>query len=415
MDFSHSFHDAAMCKALLQKLDAKLQEYGREIRFMEVCGTHTVSIFQSGLRYLLPAGLTHLSGPGCPVCVTHDAEIAAFLYLAEKENVILVTFGDLMRVPAPDGRSLKHAQANGARVQIVYSPLDALQIAKDNPHSEVVFLGVGFETTAPAIAGLILSAKKMEINNFSVFSCHKLVPPALKALMAANENDLPSDFPTDSRKTSGKTSRKLSDKVSDKASRTSPRTSPSTSSHNTPSHIDAFLLPGHVALILGIKPFEFIAKDYGYPAIIAGFEPADIIHALSSIIEQKIDGRAEVCNGYTRAVADVGSPPALAIMDKVFSVCDTNWRGLGLIPQSGLAIREDFANFDAKVRHNIQLIETKPLAGCKCGEVLSGKMAPPDCPLFGKICTPQNPTGPCMVSTEGSCAAWYNYQGIILD
>lgn len=372
MDFSHSFHDANMCKALLKKLDIKLQEYGKEIRFMEVCGTHTVSIFQSGLRSLLPSGLIHLSGPGCPVCVTHDAEVATFLQLAEKENVILVTFGDLIRVPAPDGRSLKHAQASGARVQIVYSPLDALQIAKDNPQSDVIFLGVGFETTAPAIAGTILSAKKMGINNFSVFSCHKLVPPALKALMAVDEDD------------------------------SSPR-------------IDAFLLPGHVALILGIKPFEFIAKDYGYPAIIAGFEPADIIHALYTIVEQKIENRAEVCNGYTRAVTDTGNPAAQIILDKVFSVCDTKWRGLGLIPESGLIIRDEFAEFDARIRHNIQLIETKPLAGCKCGEVLSGKISPCDCPLFGKICTPQNPTGPCMVSTEGSCAAWYNYQGIILD
>ena len=380
MDFSHSFHDAAMCKALLAKLDMQLQKYGKEIRFMEVCGTHTVSIFQSGLRSLLPSGLIHLSGPGCPVCVTHDAEVATFIQLAEKENVIIATFGDLIRVPAPDGRSLKHAQANGARVQIVYSPLDAIQIAKENPQSDVVFLGVGFETTAPAIAGALLTAKKMGLNNFSVFSCHKLVPPALHALMGSSDT--------------------LIDSSAESASS---------------ARIDAFLLPGHVALILGLEPFKFIAEKYKCPAIVAGFEPADIIHALYSIVEQKIAGVPGVVNGYKRAVDDAGNPAARAILDKVFSVCDTQWRGLGLIPQSGLAIREEFADFDAKVRYNIQLVETKPLPGCKCGDVLSGKINPSECPLFGKRCTPQNPTGPCMVSTEGSCAAWYNYQGIILD
>lgn len=375
MDLTHAFHDADMCKALLEKLNTRLDVYtqkeGKEIRFMEVCGTHTVSIFQSGLRSLLPSSLVHLSGPGCPVCVTHDSEVATFLRFAEKENCIIATFGDLIRVPAPDGKSLKHAQANGARVQIVYSPLDAVELARNNPQSDVVFLGVGFETTAPAIAGAILTAKKQNIRNFSVFCCHKLVPPALRVL--------------------------LEESTQSKEDHT----------------IDAFLLPGHVALILGLQPFEFITKEYGFPAIVAGFEPAEIIHALLGIVEQKLQGKSDIANAYTRAVATDGNPAARALVDKVFQVCDTKWRGLGYIPESGLTIQDSFADFNAQLVHNIELIETKPLAGCKCGEVLSGKIRPVDCPLFGKVCTPQNPTGPCMVSTEGSCAAWYNYNSVL--
>mgnify|MGYP001027370315 CR=1 FL=1 len=362
-----TLHDRKMCSALLDKLKRSIDEYGKPIRFMEVCGTHTVSIFQSGLRTLLPEGFTHLSGPGCPVCVTHDSEVATFLRLAEKENVILATFGDLIRVPAPDGRSLKHSMANGANVQIVYSPMDAVKLALDNPQKEVVFLGVGFETTAPTIAATIMAAKSKNIKNYSVFCCHKLVPPALAVLLDNNIND---------------------------------------------RYIDAFLLPGHVSLVTGLVPFEFIAKDYRYPAVVAGFEPAEIIHALYLISEQKRQGKALVENAYTRAVSYEGNVTAKNILNTVFEVCDTKWRGLGEIPQSGLKIKKDFADFDALIKHDEQVVPTKPLAGCKCGEVLQGKITPAQCPLFAKVCTPQNPTGPCMVSTEGSCAAWYNYQGL---
>lgn len=368
MNTPYELHDPNMCKALLQKLDQRLQDYGQDIRFMEVCGTHTVSIFQSGLRSLLPKGLTHLSGPGCPVCVTHDAEVATFLTFAAQKDIIVATFGDLMRVPAPNGESLKHAVADGAHVQVIYSPLDAVELAKNNPQKQIVFLGVGFETTAPAVAASILSAKKQNIHNFSVFSCHKLVPPALKALLSNEE-----------------------------------------------STIDAFLLPGHVALILGLKPFMFLAQKYNSPAIVAGFEPAEIIHALYMIVEQKISGKISVENAYTRAVANEGNLAAQNIMAQVFATHDTKWRGLGLIPQSGLTIREEFAEFDALLLHNIKLEDTIPLKGCRCGDVLSGKISPKECPLFGTVCTPHNPTGPCMVSTEGSCAAWYQYDGVDFD
>lgn len=367
MNLHDELHDKSMCTALLDKLAKSIELYGKPIRFMEVCGTHTVSIFQSGLRSLLPEGLSHLSGPGCPVCVTHDAEVATFLKLAEKENVILATFGDLIRVPAPGGSSLKHAMADGAQVQIVYSPMDAVKLAKDNPQKEVVFLGVGFETTAPTIAATILFAKKNNIKNYSVFCCHKLVPPALKVLLDNNAGD---------------------------------------------RYIDAFLLPGHVSLVLGLEPFEFMAKEYQYPAVVAGFEPAEIIHALYMISEQKRRGTALVENAYTRAVSYEGNVTAKNMMDTVFDVCDAKWRGLGEIPQSGLKIKDAYADFDALVKLDESLAQTKPLAGCKCGEVLQGRITPRECPLFAKVCTPQNPTGPCMVSTEGSCAAWYNYQGL---
>lgn len=367
MNLHDELHSREICNALLDKLKKSLDTYGKPIRFMEVCGTHTVSIFQSGLRSLLPEGLSHLSGPGCPVCVTHDSEVATFLKLAGKENVILATFGDLIRVPAPDGKSLKHAMAEGADVRIVYSPMDAVELAPKNPQKEVVFLGVGFETTAPTIAATVLYAKKNNIKNYSVFCCHKLVPPALKVLLDNNVND---------------------------------------------RYIDAFLLPGHVSLIIGLKPFEFMAKDYQYPAVVAGFEPAEIIHALYMICEQKRLGQAKVENAYTRAVSYEGNTTAQNMLSAVFDVCDAKWRGLGNIPQSGLKIKESLAEFDALAKLGESLAQTKPLPGCKCGEVLQGKITPAQCPLFGKVCTPQNPTGPCMVSTEGSCAAWYNYQGL---
>lgn len=368
MDFSASFQDPALCKGLLARLDKELRAYGQPVRFMEVCGTHTVSIFQSGLRSLLPEGLTHLSGPGCPVCVTHDSEVAAFLDVAGRDGVMVATFGDLLRVPGPDGRSLKHAQADGARVQVVYSPLDAVRLAAEHPADQVVFLGVGFETTAPAVAGAVLAARQQGLDNFSVLSCHKLVPPALRALLDNDEGHFKCD-------------------------------------------IDAFLLPGHVAVVLGLEPFRFVADTYGRPAVVAGFEPADILSALCLIAEQLREGRPRVANAYARAVDEAGSPAARRVLDQVFRVRDARWRGLGVIPRSGLALREEFEAFDAFARLDVALPQTRPIPGCRCGDVLTGSITPDQCPLFGKVCTPQNPTGPCMVSTEGSCSAWFKYQG----
>lgn len=358
-----ALRDPKLCGALLQRLETLLDAMPRPgLRFMEVCGTHTVSIFRGGLRSLLPEKVTHLTGPGCPVCVTDDSEVATILKLAEQPGVILATFGDLLRVPGPDGQSLKYAQASGARISVIYSPLDALALAVAHPQDLVVFPGVGFETTAPAVAATILTARQQKISNFAVYSCHKLVPPALAALLADTDAD-----------------------------------------------IDAFLLPGHVSTILGPGPYSFIAEDWKRPAIIAGFEPADILDALCRMVAQYATGVFQVENAYPRAVGENGNPRARAILDEVFQVCDASWRGLGRIPDSGLALRPAWADFDALSRLALSPSAGKHIPGCRCGEVLRGKMSPGLCPLFGKACTPASPVGPCMVSTEGSCAAYYNY------
>ena len=372
VDFSRDFRNPELCRPLLDRLQRTLD--GQPLRFMEVCGTHTVAIFQSGLRDLLPPNIVHLSGPGCPVCVTHDAEVAAFIDLAGREGVIVATFGDLLRVPGPDGRSLKHAQAAGARVEVVYSPLDALTLARNNPGDTVVFLGVGFETTAPTVAGTLLMARQQGLENLAVLSFHKLVPPALRALL----DDADKDRATEKGK-------------------------------GESTGIDAFLLPGHVSTVLGIEPYRFLAQR-GTPGIVAGFDPADILLALCLMAEQRRSGQYTVANAYTRAVDDGGNPRARAVLEQVFTPADALWRGIGRIPHSGLALAPTFADMDALQRLDIRLPEVKPLPGCRCGDVLKGRMTPPQCPLFGKACTPAKPVGPCMVSTEGSCAAYYKYR-----
>jgi len=361
LDILDQFHDPGLCKSVLERLRATLD--GHPLRFMEVCGTHTVAIFRSGLRSILPKEIVHLTGPGCPVCVTHESEVNAFLDLAENPKLILATFGDLMRVPGSKGRSLKIAQADGARVSVVYSPPDALKIAADNPDSMVVFLGVGFETTAPAVAATMHMAKAQGITNFRVLSFHKYVPPAVAALLADPETD-----------------------------------------------IDGFILPGHASVITGVGPYLAAASSYGKSAAVAGFEPLDILQALLFLAERKRDGRPEVVNLYRRVVRDEGNAKARAMLEATFTTVDALWRGIGSIPGSGLEINDEFAAFDAKREFGITITECPPLPGCKCGDVLKGKLVPNMCPLFGKACTPAKPVGPCMVSTEGSCAAYFKYQ-----
>ncbi len=358
MNLLNKFRDPKLCQNLLSQIKEELED---EFRFMEVCGTHTVAIFQSGIRSLLPQGMVHLSGPGCPVCVTHDREIAAYLALCEKD-LLVATFGDLIKVPGPGGRSLKTAQAEGARIKVVYSALDALNIALENPGQRVVFLGVGFETTAPTVAAVIKMAGKQGIKNFSVLSFHKLVPPALAALAA---------------------DRQIS--------------------------VDGLLLPGHVSAIIGIKPYLFLAEEYGLPAVIAGFEPLDILQAILVMIRQKHESRARVENNYRRVVADQGNLRAMEVMDDVFERCDALWRGLGTIPGSGLAISSKYEEFDASKVYGQELPLVEEIPGCKCGDVLKGLIQPDKCPLFDTRCTPARPVGPCMVSTEGSCAAYHRY------
>jgi len=348
-----------------QKLIEKIKSSSRHpIRLMEVCGTHTMSISRNGLRQLLPPSITLLSGPGCPVCVTTQLEIDKFIYLAQLKNVIIGSFGDLIRVPGSEG-ALASARSEGADVRVVYSPMDCLQIADDNPAKEVVFLGVGFETTAPTIAAVILEAQRKRLKNFSVISAHKLVPPALIALLQ------------------------------------NPRVS-----------VNGFICPGHVSVIIGARAYLPIVEQYHFPCVIAGFEPVDILQAIAMLIEQIEQEEARVEIAYRRGVNFEGNATARTILYQVFEPIDADWRGLGNIPQSGLKIRAKFRDFDTETRFTLDVAPSPEPAGCICGEILCGIRMPPDCALFGKKCTPENPVGPCMVSSEGTCAAYFKYRMI---
>jgi len=352
------YRDSAIAKKLLEKIR---NTSNRDVRLMEVCGTHTVSIFRSGIRSLLPRSISLLSGPGCPVCVTAQKEIDAFIELSRIDDVIVATFGDLIRVPGSKSSLLKQ-RAEGRDIRIVYSTFDALEIARKNPAKKVVFLGVGFETTAPTIAAAILSAAETNMSNFSVISAHKLVPPALEALMAS-EN----------------------------------------------VQIDGFILPGHVSVIIGVKAYRAFYKRHRMPCVIAGFEPTDILQAIDLLVEQIENGRPALENAYQRAVTPEGNTKAQKLLAEVFKPADVCWRAIGVIPQSGLKIRKKYERYDAETVFNIQVTDSAEPKGCACGEILIGIKTPPECPLYKTVCTPVDPVGPCMVSTEGTCAAYYKY------
>lgn len=353
-------NDPAVCGALTDRLAQILE--GRPFSFMEVCGTHTTAIFQSGLRAVLPHNIEHLSGPGCPVCVTDDTEVAFFLEASRIKNAIIATFGDLARVPGPEGKSLKHLQAEGARIKIIYSPLQAVNLALDQPDKEIVFPAVGFETTAPLVAAAVIYARRNNVRNFSILPFNKLIPPVLRCLL-----------------------------------------------EECGSKIDGFLLPGHVATVIGLEPFQFIAREK--PAVVGGFEPAEILSALCALAGQD-PHFPKVENAYPLAVDPGGNRKALQIMREVFTTTDAPWRGLGIIAGSGLALRPEFDQFDARKKFDIEPPVFSIARGCRCGDVLKGKIKPVNCPLFGGKCTPAAPVGPCMVSTEGSCAAYYKYGGL---
>ncbi|MFP3983217.1 MAG: hydrogenase formation protein HypD [Desulfurivibrionaceae bacterium] len=355
------FSDSALISNLLEEL--KKGGAISSLRIMEVCGTHTMAVCRHGLRSLLPETIDLIAGPGCPVCVTPASHIDSFIDIARHEGVRVATFGDLYRVPG-SGESLARASAGGGKVEIVYSPMDALKIAKDNPAELIVFLGVGFETTIPGVAATIQEAARNEIENFAVFSAHKLMPPALEILFS------------------------------------------------DPSlEIDGLLCPGHVSAIIGTSAYDPLVDKYNLPCVVAGFEPADILQGIIMLARQKRGRRAEVENAYPRAVSREGNKRALAMLDSVFRVCDTSWRGLGVIPASGMAIRPEFDFYNAEKRLDLTIKEVDEPPGCLCGSILKGVCTPPDCPLFGRSCTPVSPVGPCMVSSEGSCAAFYRYGG----
>jgi len=348
---------------LSQSLAAKIRRIStRKIRLMEVCGTHTVSIFRSGIRSLLPETISLLSGPGCPVCVTAQLEIDAFIALARTEGVIITTFGDLMRVPGTVS-SLQKQRAEGRDIRIVYSTMDAVDVARKNPDKKVVFLGVGFETTAPTIAAAVVTARRTGLGNFFVYSAHKLVPPALTALMSLSG-----------------------------------------------VNIDGFILPGHVSVIIGLDGYRDFFETHRIPCVVAGFEPTDLLQSIAMLVEQVETGVPALENAYGRAVTDAGNPAARKLLQEVFKTADVAWRGIGVIAGSGLKIRDSFAAFDAERTFVLTLPEAKEPKGCACGEILIGSKIPPECALYKKVCTPIDPVGPCMVSSEGTCAAYYRYQ-----
>ena len=328
---------------------------------MEICGTHTVAIFRSGLRQLLPSSIRLISGPGCPVCVTANEDIDRAIWLSQQPDVILTTFGDLVRVPGSRS-SLNHERSRGADVRIVYASIDALQIARETPEKQVVFIGIGFETTAPTIAAAVKQAAVEGLKNFSVLSAHKLLPPAMRALLETED-----------------------------------------------LRLDGFLCPGHVSTIIGASAYEEVTTRYGIPCVVTGFEPLDVLQGVYILVEQLSAGKAEVINQYRRAVTWEGNAAARRLMDEIFEPVDSTWRGLGLIPLSGLKLREAWKDFDAGLRFSMPEIQVKEHPGCRCGEVLRGVMTPPECGLFRKACNPQTPLGPCMVSGEGTCGAYYRY------
>ncbi|RJQ55599.1 MAG: hydrogenase formation protein HypD [Actinobacteria bacterium] len=359
MKYISEYRDPVLAQNLVEAIHSIST---RPVKFMEVCGTHTVAIAKHGLRRMMPENVSLLSGPGCPVCVTANRDIDRALAFAGLEDVIVTTFGDMMKVPGSRS-SLTKEKAAGADIRVVYSALDAVDLAQKKPDKNVVFLGVGFETTAPTIAASIVEAKRRNLKNFFVHSVHKTVPEALRALAESGEVDL-----------------------------------------------DGFILPGHVSAIIGSQPYKFLAIRYHLPSVVSGFEPLDVLQTVYMLLRQVDSGRAEVEIQYRRGVLPEGNVVAREMMGRVFETCDADWRAIGVIPGTGLGIRAEYADFDAVARFPVELPEPREPKGCECGKVLTGVKFPYECKLFGRACTPEAPIGPCMVSSEGSCAAYYRYQ-----
>ena len=359
------FRHPELGKRILEEVIPKLEKsgdmLGRKPSLMEVCGTHTVSISHTGIRDLLSELVDLKSGPGCPVCVTDHSDIDAMLGFARQEGVILATFGDMMRVPGTEG-SLAEQSAEGADIRVVYSTLDAVQIAEENPQKDIVFLGIGFETTTPTVAAALKLAEENKLNNFTIYSVHKVVPPVMQILLADPENN-----------------------------------------------IDGFILPGHVSVITGRKSWDFIAEEFGCPASVVGFEAVDILLGINDLLDQLLKGEPKVSNMYSRAVTEEGNPAAQELVARFFEPSPAVWRGIGMVPDSGLRVRDEFKQFRVEEKYPIQVKDSKPPKGCACGEVLKGKIWPYQCSLFDNGCNPVYPVGPCMVSSEGACAAYYRY------
>jgi hydrogenase expression/formation protein HypD len=362
------FRDADLARIMATKIgDAAKRD--RNYNIMEFCGGHTHAIFRYGVQDLLPENVRLIHGPGCPVCVLPIGRIDNAVELSLMENVILCTYGDLLRVPGTDGMSLMRAKADGADVRMVYSCLDSLNIAEQNPDKEVVFFAIGFETTTPPTAIALKQAKERKLENFSVFCNHVLTPAAITNILE----------------------------------------SPEVREIGTVA-LDGFIGPAHVSAVIGSRPFEFFAEEYQRPVVIAGFEPLDVMQAVLMLVRQMNDGRAEVENEYTRVVTRDGNVKAQTQVSDVFELRPSfEWRGLGLVPYSALRLKAEFADFDAERRFTVSDSIGKENRACECGAILRGVKKPTDCKIFGTVCTPESPMGSCMVSSEGACAAYYTF------
>ncbi len=360
MKYIDEYRDTQLGRSLIRRI-ADISK--RPVKLMEFCGGHTVSILKHGIRQLLPPTIRMLSGPGCPVCVTPVVDIDKAVALARIPGVIIATFGDMVRVPG-SGSTLQKEKAEGADVRIVYSTQDAIETARQNPLKSVVFVGVGFETTAPTVAASLLQASREGISNYYVLSLHKLTPPVMKALLESHEIEL-----------------------------------------------DGIICPGHVGAITGSRPYEFIGSEHSISAVISGFEPLDILLAVEMLVKQIEEGRHVLENAYTRVVRQEGNRQALDIMDEVFEASDSSWRGIGVVPESGLRLRDKYSAFDAERRFEIECQTSRENPACICGDILRGVKGPHDCRLFRTVCDPGHPVGPCMVSHEGTCSAYYLYGG----
>ncbi len=362
MKYVDEFREPEKAEALRREIENLCLQLNKHIKIMEVCGGHTHSIFKYGIEEILPDSLELIHGPGCPVCVMPKGRLDDAIAISQNPNVILATFGDTMRVPGSN-TNLLQARATGADIRMVYSPLDSLQIAKDNPHKEIVFFALGFETTAPSTSLTILQAAAEKIPNFSMFCNHVLVIPALQALL-----------------------------------------------DNPDLQLDGFVGPGHVSMVIGTEPYEFISQQYHKPIVVSGFEPLDILQSIWMLLKKLVENRCEVENQYNRLVEKAGNQVALAAMNQVFTVREKfDWRGLGEIPNSGLKIREEYAQFDAELKFTVPNLKVADHKACQCGEILKGVLKPWECKVFGTACTPDTPIGTCMVSSEGACAAYYKY------
>ena len=351
--------------ALARKLAIRIaNRSAKPIRLMEFCGGHTHAIMRYGIRQLLPETVEMRAGPGCPVCVTATADLDKAIAMAHLAGVIITTFGDMMRVPGSHS-SLQQTRAEGADIRVIYSAMDAVEIARSNPQKSVILIGIGFETTAPTIAASTIKAQKEGIENFYVLSLLKLSPPVMKAILELGE-----------------------------------------------VRLDGIICPGHVSVIIGSYPYEFIPKNHNVGCVISGFEPLDILLCIDRLVEQIESGQPKVEIAYRRGVKPEGNEKALELMGEVFEIAQANWRGIGVVPQSGLRVSQKYEHFDADNLFRLNLKPAGEPKGCRCGEILRGIATPPECGLFGKVCTPEKPIGPCMVSSEGACAAYYKYGGI---